>query len=240
MKTNDLRIAYDIDGVPKGSNCAVIIRHADRGGPLNQVVRTDEKLNELGIRRSERFGYLLERFTELRSFSSPVDRCKETCKNISLGYGGFLEPSITELLGMSAPFMVDPKRAYDKMKEVGLLGFVDLYVKDSLDRSIVLPCSEGAKMLFSYAIENIRPMREALACSLRTIWSSRHPWPTIWIRLQGSGPSTLLGRHGPLHRRGHVHRKVRRKGNIGQRYWSPDGQMIRVWPSIHSGPWYAC
>ncbi len=159
MKTNDLRIAYDIDGVPKGSNCAVIIRHADRGGPLNQVVRTDEKLNELGIRRSERFGYLLERFTELRSFSSPVDRCKETCKNISLGYGGFLEPSITELLGMSAPFMVDPKRAYDKMKEVGLLGFVDLYVKDSLDRSIVLPCSEGAKMLFSYAIENIRPMR---------------------------------------------------------------------------------
>jgi hypothetical protein len=157
--SEDLRIACDIDSVPKGANAAVILRHGDRGGPIDQVVSQDEGLNEVGTRRSEHLGKLLERFSELRTFSSPVDRCKVTCKHISIGYGKVVEPSVTELLGMSAPFMVDPKMAYRKMKEIGLLGFVDLYVKDSVDRCIALPCSEGARMLFSYVIENIRPMK---------------------------------------------------------------------------------
>jgi hypothetical protein len=156
--TEDLRIAYDLDSVPKGANCAIIIRHADRDGGLNQVVHEDERLNEFGIGRSERLGKLLEPFSELRSFSSPVGRCKETCLHISKGYGAVVEPVATELLGMSAPFMVDPKQAYMKMREVGLLGFVDLYVRGSLDKGIALPCSEGTTMLFSYVINNIRSM----------------------------------------------------------------------------------
>ena len=157
--TEDIRIACDIDRVPKGANAAVIIRHGDRDGPLNQVVSEDHGLSQVGTRRSERLGELLGRFSELRSFSSPVDRCQETCRHIAIGYGKDVEPSVTELLGMSAQFMVDPKLAYRKMKEVGLLGFVDLYVKGSVDRCIALPCSEGARMLFSFVIDNIRPMR---------------------------------------------------------------------------------
>jgi hypothetical protein len=160
--SEDLRIACDIDAVPNGSNCAVIIRHADRGGPLNQVVRRDEGLNEMGIRRSEELGVLLRRFHEMRSFSSPIDRCKETCMHISTGYGKTTEPIVTELLGMSSPTMVDPKKAYQKMNEVGLLGFVDLYVKDAIDRCIAIPCSEGAKLLFSYVIEKIRLMKDGV------------------------------------------------------------------------------
>jgi hypothetical protein len=160
--SEDLRIACDIDGVPNGSNCAVIIRHADRGGPLNEVVRRDERLNETGIRRAENLGAILRRFHEMRSFSSPIDRCKETCKHISSGYGKNSEPTVTELLGMLSPTMVDPKLAYQKMNEVGLLGFVDLYVKDSIDKCIAIPCSEGAKLLFSYVIEKIRPMKNGV------------------------------------------------------------------------------
>ena len=113
--TEELRIAYDLARVPRGVNCAVIIRHADRGGPMNQVVRQDEALNELGISRSEELGRLLEGFSEIRTFSSPIERCRETCKSISRGYGREVEPTVTELLGMSAPFMVDPKAAYLKM-----------------------------------------------------------------------------------------------------------------------------
>ena len=157
--SEDLRIAYDIDAVPNSSNCAVIIRHADRGGPLNQVVRRDEGLNQIGIRRAEDLGIILRRFHEMRSFSSPIDRCKETCMHISRGYGKTAEPTVTELLGMSSPTMVDPKLVYQKMNEVGLLGFVDLYVKDAIDKCVAIPCSEGAKLLFSYVIEMMRPMK---------------------------------------------------------------------------------
>ena len=160
--SEDLRIACDIDGVPNGSNCAVIIRHADRGGPLNQVVGRDESLNETGKRRAAELGILLRRFTEMRSFSSPIGRCKETCMYISTGYGKIAEPTVTELLGMSSPTMVDPKLAYQKMNEVGLLGFVDLYVKDAIDGCIAIPISEGAKLLFSYVIEKIRPMKNGV------------------------------------------------------------------------------
>jgi hypothetical protein len=157
--TDEIRITEDLDGIPQGANCAVIIRHADRGGPLNQVVRQEEGLNGLGVRRSVELGRSLKGFSEMRAFSSPVDRCQDTCRHISEGYGKAVEPTVTELLGMSAPFMVDPKAAYFKMKEVGLLGFVDLYVKDSIDKCVAMPCSEGARMLLSYVIENIRPMK---------------------------------------------------------------------------------
>ncbi|MCE5296363.1 MAG: histidine phosphatase family protein [Euryarchaeota archaeon] len=154
-----LRITSDIDAVPEGSNCAVIVRHADREGELDQVVRNDEGVNDIGIRRAKLLGSTLGRFPDLRSFSSPIGRCVDTCVHISIGYGKRVEPTCTELLGMSAPFMIDPIRAYDLMREIGLLEFVDRYVHDDLDKNMVLPCSEGMRMMLSYVIENIKGLK---------------------------------------------------------------------------------
>jgi hypothetical protein len=155
----DIRIVSDIDAVPDGSNCAVIIRHADRDGELNRVVRRDEGLNDVGKRRAEILGAELRRFPDLLSYSSQIGRCVDTCVHISNGYGKRSEPTRTELLGMSAPFMIDPVRAYDMMKDIGLLEFVDRYVHDALDVSMVLPCSEGMRMMLSYVIGNIKGMK---------------------------------------------------------------------------------
>jgi hypothetical protein len=152
------RIAYDLSKVPAGSNCALLIRHGDRNGELANVVREQEGLNETGTLRSRQFGRMLTRFSDLVAYSSPVGRCVDTGLNISKGFGKEVKVESTQFLGMSSPFMVDPPAAYGKMHELGLLGFVDAYVSDSLDRKIVLPCSEGTKMLFSYAIERIKKM----------------------------------------------------------------------------------
>ncbi|OPY31873.1 MAG: Histidine phosphatase superfamily (branch 1) [Methanomassiliicoccales archaeon PtaU1.Bin124] len=154
-----IRISSDLSAVPDGANCAVIIRHGDRGGGENKIVNVDEELNETGRMRSELLGGLLSNFTSLRSYSSPIGRCMDTCVHISKGYGTIVEPKATEFLGMSAPFMVDPNAAYAKMKQLGLLGFVDAYVHDSLDRNMVLPCMEGTEMMFNNAIEHIKDMR---------------------------------------------------------------------------------
>jgi len=152
------RILTDLSKVPAGSNCALLIRHGDRNGALAKVVKEQEGLNEIGAKRSKQFGKMLTRFSDLIAYSSPVGRCVDTCRNISKGFGKEVEVESTKFLGMSAPFMVDPPAAYVKMHELGLLGFVDAYVSNSLDRKIVLPCSEGTKMLFSYAIERIKNM----------------------------------------------------------------------------------
>jgi hypothetical protein len=153
------RIDTDLSKVPPGSNCAVLIRHGDRNGSQAKPVHEREGLNEIGIVRSKQFGKMLSHFSDLIAYSSPVGRCVDTCCNISKGFGKQVEVESTEFLGMTSPFMVDPPAAYMKMHELGLLGFVDAYVNDSLDRNIVLPCSEGTKMLFSYAIERIKNMR---------------------------------------------------------------------------------
>ncbi len=152
------RISADLSKVPAGTNCALLIRHGDRNGSLAKPVHEREGLNEIGMRRSKRFGKMLSHFTDLTAYSSPVGRCVDTCQNISKGFGKEIEVESTEFLGMTSPFMVDPPAAYMKMHELGLIGFVDAYVHDSLDRKIVLPCSEGTKMLFSYAIERIKRM----------------------------------------------------------------------------------
>jgi hypothetical protein len=152
------RILTDISKVPAGSNCALLIRHGDRNGELAKVINDREGLNELGTKRSRHFGKMLSRFSDLKAYSSPVGRCVDTCLNISQGYGKKVDVESTEFLGMSSPFMVDPPAAYVKMREMGLAGFVDAYVNDALDRRIVLPCSEGTKMLFSFAIERIKKM----------------------------------------------------------------------------------
>ncbi len=152
------RIRADISKVPAGSNCALLIRHGDRNGELANVVSEQEGLNEVGTERSRQFGKMLSRFSDLIAYSSPVGRCVDTCLNISKGFGNESEVEVTSFLGMSSPFMVDPPAAYVKMHELGLLGFVDAYVKDTLDRKMVLPCREGTKMLFSFAIEKIQKM----------------------------------------------------------------------------------
>ena len=154
----EFRIFTDLSKVPAGFNCALLIRHGDRNGELAEVVREQEGLNEIGTKRSKQFGKMLTRFSDLKAYSSPVGRCVDTCLNISKGFGKEVEVESTKFLGMSAPFMVDTPAAYVKMHELGLLGFVEAYVNGSLDRKIVLPCSEGTKMLFSYAIEKIKNM----------------------------------------------------------------------------------
>jgi|GEM_PF-1031610 len=152
------RISADLSKVPAGSNCALLIRHGDRNGELAKVVTEREGLNAIGTYRSKIFGKMLSDFSELIAYSSPVGRCVDTCLNISRGYGREVDVESTQFLGMSSPFMVDPPAAYAKMQELGLLGFVDAYVENALDRRIVLPCSEGTKMLFSFAIEKIKLM----------------------------------------------------------------------------------
>lgn len=152
------RILADLSKVPAGSNCALLIRHGDRNGSLAKPVHEREGLNETGMQRSKQFGKMLSGFSDLIAYSSPVGRCVDTCENISIGFGKNVEVESTEFLGMTSPFMVDPPAAYMKMHELGLLGFVEAYVNDSLDRKIVLPCSEGTKMLFSYAINRIKRM----------------------------------------------------------------------------------
>jgi len=172
--TADIRILDDLGQVPHGACCALIIRHGDRDALLDRTVGHDKvtvrlnlrsfehdskvRLNQRGAERSVLLGRSLQGFSTLRSWSSPVGRCVDTCRNIASGYGTEDGVERTDFLGMQAPFMARPREAYQLMVDLGLEGFVDAYVNDRIDPRIALPCPEGTRMMFVYAIERIGPM----------------------------------------------------------------------------------
>jgi hypothetical protein len=151
-----LRVLQDLALVPEGKSCALIIRHADRNGQVDRIVPKDESLTENGRRRATELGKALKRFDLLRLLSSPIGRCVETCERISDGYGEKVEVETTEFLGMRCPTMLKPEEAYKLMCSMGLHSFTEAYVAGRLDPRIVRSCEEGAKMLFSYAMDQIR------------------------------------------------------------------------------------
>ncbi len=153
---NGLKVLQDLASVPEGRSCAVIIRHADRGGAVDTVVDNEESLNDLGRSRAAELGLFLRRFDSLQMYSSPIGRCEETCMRLGEGYGREYSLEKTELLGMRAPFMLQPDVAYSLMRSLGLYGFLDAYVQGRIDRKVAMPCEDGAQMLLSYAIDKVR------------------------------------------------------------------------------------
>lgn len=151
-----LRVLQDLALVPEGKSCALIIRHADRNGQVDRIVAKDEGLTETGKRRAIELGRALKRFDVLQMYSSPIRRCVETCELISQGFGEKVEAETTEFLGMRCPTMLKPDEAYKMMGSMGLHSFTEAYVAGRLDPKVVRSCEEGARMLFSYAIEKIR------------------------------------------------------------------------------------
>jgi hypothetical protein len=151
-----LRVLQDLALVPTGKSCALIIRHADRDGQVDRLLPKDEGLNDTGRRRATELGKALRRFDLLRLLSSPIGRCVETCEHISEGYGEKVEVEPTEFLGMRCPTMLKPDEAYRLMGSMGLYSFTEAYVAGRLDPKVVRSCEDGAKMLFSYAIDSFR------------------------------------------------------------------------------------
>ena len=155
MSDGDIRILSDVDGLARFDRCAMVIRHADREGQLDSLVSSDQLLTEKGRRRAFELGAGLKQFSKLRFFSSSVLRCVETCKLIAEGRGLKPEIETLDLLGMRAPFMRDPERAYRLMKSMGLVPFIEAYVQGKLDPDVVMSCEEGGKLLLSQAIKGI-------------------------------------------------------------------------------------
>lgn len=163
VRMKSLRVLHDLALVPEGKSCALIIRHADRDGPTDRLVAKDEGLNETGRRRATMLGVALRRFDIVRYYSSPVGRCVETCERMAEGYGEVAKVESTEFLGMRAPSMIRPEDAYSLMRSMGLVSFTEAYVNGHIDPKVAVPCSEGARMLFSYAIERIRDVENCVA-----------------------------------------------------------------------------
>lgn len=155
MSDGDIRILSDVDKLARFDGCAIVIRHADREGQLDSLVTSDQLLTEKGRRRAFELGAGLKRFSKLRFYSSSVPRCVETCERIAEGRGIRPEIVTTGLLGVRAPFMQDPERAYRSMKSIGLVPFIEAYVQGRLDHDIVMSCEEGGKLLLSQAIKEM-------------------------------------------------------------------------------------
>ena len=150
MGSSEFRILGDLDIVPRGARRALLIRHADRDGPLTKLIDDSVSINARGEERAKSFGKQIQSQEGLRLHSSPVGRCVRTCECISRGYGSKVEIQPSAVIGMKGPFILRPKEATQLMTELGLVPFVDAYVKGELDPTVVMPCAEGAQRLISW------------------------------------------------------------------------------------------
>jgi hypothetical protein len=151
MPKDRFRILDDLDRVPEGARCVLLMRHADRGGSLLKLTSSSVSINAEGERRAREFGARIGGRTGLRLFSSPVIRCTRTCERIAEGYGAEVGIETSHVIGTSGPFILKPVEAARIMTELGLIPFVDAYVKGKVDPDVFMPCPEGTRRLLSWA-----------------------------------------------------------------------------------------
>ncbi len=151
MPGGRFRILDDLSHVPSGSPCAILMRHADRDGSLLKLTSSSVTINAEGERKAKALGMLIKDRRGLHMYSSPVVRCTRTCECIAEGYGSDVQISTSEIIGTSGPFILKPQEAAKIMTELGLIPFVDAYVKGQVDESVFMPCPEGTQRLLSWA-----------------------------------------------------------------------------------------
>jgi hypothetical protein len=157
------RILDDLSVVPKDAACILLVRHADRDGPTDRLIGDDIDLNAVGRRRARLLGEGLRGRPMGKLHSSPAMRCVTTCRSVIEGYGAGAPVAVSSFLGLGGPAIIRPKRAAELMTSLGLVPFVEAYVRGELDPSIVMPCSEGTSRLFSWAACKMRTSRAGVS-----------------------------------------------------------------------------
>ncbi|HTY47773.1 MAG TPA: histidine phosphatase family protein [Methanomassiliicoccales archaeon] len=151
MAEEHFRILDDLTDVSLDARCAILVRHADRDGSLLKLTPSTVSINPVGEKKAREFGVRLRGRNGLRIYSSPVVRCTRTSECIADGYGQKVEIDTSQMIGTRGPFILKPAEAARIMTELGLIPFVDAYVKRQVDESVFMPCPEGTRRLLSWA-----------------------------------------------------------------------------------------
>ncbi len=152
----DIRILDDIGAVPEDARCSILIRHADRDGSLDKLQSDDVDLNKLGVERAKRLGERIAPRPLARLFTSPAARCVRTCERIVEGHGMDASVVQSRFLGMEGPFVYRPREAAEVMTRNGFVSFVEDYVAERTDKTVLMPCPEVAAMIVGWTACRMR------------------------------------------------------------------------------------
>lgn len=141
-----LRLLDGLEEIKPNGSFTLFLRHADRDKIPEGQFGNEIELNELGKKRSEEFGKLVQHLNVNRIFSSPLKRCIQTAEFIALGLNRGIVTETSTLLGDPGAFVHDGKMAGESFLQ---MGFNNCY--ENLLKHITVngnyDISEGAKTL---------------------------------------------------------------------------------------------
>lgn len=117
-----------IDKISNNQATALILRHADRDKIPDGEFGNDVLLNSKGIERSIEFGKLLKKHRIAKIYTSPVERCIQTSKYISKGYGSEIEIIETTALGNPGLHIADDRVAGEYFLKHGFHYILDEFI----------------------------------------------------------------------------------------------------------------
>lgn len=112
----------------KNQATALILRHADRDKIPDGEFGNDVLLNSKGVERSIEFGKKLKKYNIVRIYTSPIQRCVQTGKYISEGYGLEIEIIETTALGNPGLHITDDREAGEYFLKHGFHYILDEFI----------------------------------------------------------------------------------------------------------------
>jgi probable phosphoglycerate mutase len=146
---NDLILYHN-----KFDKLIVIIRHSNREHIPNGVHDIITPINDIGKINAQKVGKLLQKFDLKSIYTSPVDRCIQTSKNILIGYNKTFEIKETEMLGEPGTYVFD--------REIAKNHFIKLSTKTVVEKQIkgehlegIREIKEGSNILKQFVIDKL-------------------------------------------------------------------------------------
>jgi len=159
--TNNLRILDDLNNTPEKLKKGIIIRHAEREKSDVFFPSFNPILTQIGIQNAYLFGIKLREHKQVRLFSSQIERCILTAKEIMKSIGKNVLIEKDSMLGNHGPFVVDPIRTRQKMEKLQEK-FIRSWICGEFDSKMILSFEEGTNIFLQWLKSKLNEIETGL------------------------------------------------------------------------------
>ena len=148
-KNNSFKILESLNSIPVNSKIGLIIRHAERNKSNVLFPTGNPILTQKGAEGAYNFGRKIEAYKLIRIFTSPIDRCVQTSKEMEKGIGNSIQIRQDEMLGKHGPFVLDPKLTWQKMQKLDSK-FIEYWLSDKFDTKMIRSFKDGTEVFLTW------------------------------------------------------------------------------------------
>lgn len=139
------------EALSRGNKIIALIRHAERSQAEIKTMQQDLHLTQWGRNSSRLLGEKLKGLPIESIYTSPIDRCVDTCKEMILGFCPTIPISTSTVLGDPGPFTADCDLAGPIFQKTPLIDIIKNLAKGD-HISGMRTITEGTRIFLDYAL----------------------------------------------------------------------------------------